>query len=347
MPYTYNPFVGDLDYYKKPGVLSGTITDHGYLAGLLDDDHPQYHNDKRGDDRYYTEIELDAGQLDNRYYTENEVDDLITAVSGEFGDHSKLSNLDYEFSGHTGFQPAGDYVTSTELTTISGDLQTNIDGKSDIDHSHTESDILDLDKYTKAEVDTISGSLQTSINGKADYNHTHDDRYYTETELDAGQLDNRYYTELEIDTISGALQSIQINAIPNLNQSAEGPKCNNINAGETITIMDCVYLESDGEWRRTSANDKTTSAGMLAIALESKTDGQPMNVALPGCFIRNDSWTWTIGGNNSGIIYLSCTSGTLTQVTVSGTDNVVRIVGHATHANRMFFNPEQTIVVHS
>lgn len=30
-------------------------------------------------------------------------------------------------------------------------------------------------------------------------NHNHDQRYYTETELDAGQLDNRYYTEAEID----------------------------------------------------------------------------------------------------------------------------------------------------
>lgn len=29
--------------------------------------------------------------------------------------------------------------------------------------------------------------------------HKHDDRYYTETELDAGQLDNRYYTETELD----------------------------------------------------------------------------------------------------------------------------------------------------
>ena len=30
---------------------------------------------------YYTETELDAGQLDNRYYTESEIDALITAVS--------------------------------------------------------------------------------------------------------------------------------------------------------------------------------------------------------------------------------------------------------------------------
>ena len=28
------------------------ITDHGALTGLSDDDHPQYHNDARGDARY-------------------------------------------------------------------------------------------------------------------------------------------------------------------------------------------------------------------------------------------------------------------------------------------------------
>ena len=49
--------------------------DHGAdLLGLSDDDHTQYHNDARGDARYYTEAELDAGQLDNRYYTETELD---------------------------------------------------------------------------------------------------------------------------------------------------------------------------------------------------------------------------------------------------------------------------------
>lgn len=51
--------------------------DHGSISGLADDDHTQYHNDARGDARYYTETELDAGQLDNRYYTETEVDALL------------------------------------------------------------------------------------------------------------------------------------------------------------------------------------------------------------------------------------------------------------------------------
>jgi hypothetical protein len=37
-------------------------------------------------------------------------------------DHSDLSNLDYASAGHTGFQPAGDYITETTMTTISGDI---------------------------------------------------------------------------------------------------------------------------------------------------------------------------------------------------------------------------------
>lgn len=56
------------------GNFSGNVTDHGALTGLLDDDHPQYHNNARGDARYYTQALLNAGQLDTRYYTETELD---------------------------------------------------------------------------------------------------------------------------------------------------------------------------------------------------------------------------------------------------------------------------------
>ncbi len=38
----------------------GGATDHGDLDGLADDDHAQYHNDTRGDARYYTKSQSDA-----------------------------------------------------------------------------------------------------------------------------------------------------------------------------------------------------------------------------------------------------------------------------------------------
>ena len=34
--------------------------DHGLTLGLDDDDHPQYHNDTRGDARYYTRAQVDT-----------------------------------------------------------------------------------------------------------------------------------------------------------------------------------------------------------------------------------------------------------------------------------------------
>ena len=59
-----------MPFYDAPTAVAGI--DHGALSGLGDDDHTQYHTDARGDARYYTETELDAGQLDNRYFTEAE-----------------------------------------------------------------------------------------------------------------------------------------------------------------------------------------------------------------------------------------------------------------------------------
>ena len=42
------------------GSAAVSVSTHGSLSSLLDDDHPQYHNDTRGDLRYYTQTQLDA-----------------------------------------------------------------------------------------------------------------------------------------------------------------------------------------------------------------------------------------------------------------------------------------------
>jgi len=76
-------------------------------------------------------------------------------------------------AGNVNF-PSGAFVNGSSivsdslLATTSGTLQSQIDGKSDIGHTHTESNITNLDKYTQVEVDTISGTLQTNIDAKPD-----------------------------------------------------------------------------------------------------------------------------------------------------------------------------------
>ncbi|MCK4609428.1 MAG: hypothetical protein KAT71_08095 [Gammaproteobacteria bacterium] len=134
-----------------------------------------------------------------------------------------------------------------------------------------------------------------------------------------------------------------VSATPSTDLASTGDTTVGHNAGETVAIMQSVYLKSDGEWWLTDANAVATADGMLAIALEAGTDTNPLKVALPNSFIRDDSWAWTVGGR----IYLSGTAGALTQTAPNATNDVVRIVGHATHADRMYFNPEQTIVIHA
>lgn len=46
-------------YVFAPNTGGGS-SDHGTLTGLADDDHSQYHNDTRGDARYYTQSAADA-----------------------------------------------------------------------------------------------------------------------------------------------------------------------------------------------------------------------------------------------------------------------------------------------
>ncbi len=98
-------------------VLTSLITDHGELTGLGDDDHPQYHNDVRGDARYYTETELDAGQLDNRYYTEAEVITISGGLQTQIDGKDNYASWSFAVDGVT-----KDAITSGDvLDFIGGD----------------------------------------------------------------------------------------------------------------------------------------------------------------------------------------------------------------------------------
>lgn len=52
---------------------------HGNLSDLNLDHHTQYLNNSRGDSRYYTQTQLNAGQLNSLYYTEAEINALLAA----------------------------------------------------------------------------------------------------------------------------------------------------------------------------------------------------------------------------------------------------------------------------
>ena len=136
------------------------------------------------------------------------------------------------------------------------------------------------------------------------------------------------------------VQELRTDASPDTDLTATGPTTNSINAGATISQSDLCYLASDGEWAKADADAASTASGMLAIALAAGTDGNAMLVALPGSFVRDDSWNWTIGAD----LYVSTTPGGITETAPSGSADIVRVVGYAVTADIVYFQPSGAFV---
>lgn len=84
---------------------------------------------------------------------------MVGPYSGATGlsDHSKLSNLHYDYSGHTGF------ASSSDLLTVSSTLQTDIDNKAGtlLELADTP-DVYDEDRYLRS---TASGTEWATVSG--------------------------------------------------------------------------------------------------------------------------------------------------------------------------------------
>lgn len=132
---------------------------------------------------------------------------------------------------------------------------------------------------------------------------------------------------------TGISTDMTVTASPGSDHTATGIKIT-LTADENLVFGDVGYIKSNGNVGKADADAIATSSA-LVMALGT------INSAASGTFlllglVRDDSWAWTVGG----LVYLSVTAGTLTQTAPSATDDVVQIVGVATHADRMFFYPQ-------
>lgn len=132
--------------------------------------------------------------------------------------------------------------------------------------------------------------------------------------------------------------SVELTPSPSANVTESGMIAS-LTAGEDLVFGEVVYFKSDGKMGKTDADAEATSYAQ-AMALATIANDAAGKFLLMG-FVRNDSWNWTVGAP----IYLSTTAGALTQTPPSGTDDVVHIVGVATHADRMLFRPNSVLAV--
>ena len=130
-----------------------------------------------------------------------------------------------------------------------------------------------------------------------------------------------------------AVGTVGLTAAPSADVTSSGI-ITALTAGENLVFGEVCYIASTGKALKADADAIATSSAIV-MALATIAADASGNFILHG-IARNDAWAWTVGG----LIYLSTTAGALTQTAPSGTDDVVQILGVATHADRMYFNPQ-------
>jgi hypothetical protein len=234
--------------------------------------------------------------------------DPIIAKGGDIASASPTvipdGNLYYDVTGTTGF--AAFTVTAGRHFIL------QFDGALTMTHHAT-----NLDLPGEASITTAAGDVAE----------------FMATGTNTAQCVN--YTRADGSAVTGKL-----NGYPVTDHTANGPQTNTFASGYSSTIMDLVYLGSGGKWLEADADATGTSINLLGIALEAKTDTQAMNVALPGSFVKDESWGWTIGVP----LYISNTLGGIVEAKPTGSGDVVRTVGYAVHADMIYFNPSSDYV---
>ena len=110
----------------------------------------------------------------------------------------------------------------------------------------------------------------------------------------------------------------------------------NWSVSETVTAGTLYAVKTNGGWTAADADSEQKSTYMLAIALGSNATA---GMLLQGFFYKS-SHGFIIGAP----LYVSNTLGSFSNSRPTGTGDYVRIIGYATSANYIYFDPDKTWV---
>jgi hypothetical protein len=147
-------------------------------------------------------------------------------------------------------------------------------------------------------------------------------------------------TDSVLSADTQTVNDVIVTAAPSTDHSATGLKTT-FTANENQAFGDVVYINTDGEAQLADA-DAIATGKVVAMAVATIAADASGSYLLQG-IARDDTWNWTVGGH----VYLSTTGtsgNTLTQTAPSGEDDCVVVIGVATHADRIYFNPSMLVV---
>ncbi|MCX6702767.1 MAG: hypothetical protein NTW60_02780 [Candidatus Wolfebacteria bacterium] len=114
--------------------------------------------------------------------------------------------------------------------------------------------------------------------------------------------------------------------------------------GESLVPGDLLCFKSDGKVWKADADVHLPEKlyPVMGLALETAESGSHL-VLLHGIYSNAGRYAFATVG---GFVYLSTGAGIETQIQPSDTDNVIQVVGIATHADRIYFNPSKDYLTH-
>jgi hypothetical protein len=207
----------------------------------------------------------------------------------------------------------------------------------------------------------LTSAIQTQLNGKAATlsGTINEIAYFSSASAIASLAIATYPSLTELSYVKGVTSAIQTQLgtkaptasptftgttvqsgnidldLPASDHTATGNTTNAIQSGATVAAFELVFLGSGGKWLLVDSDAVATCKGLIGIALEAKNDTQAMSVALPGSFVRDDTWAWTVGAT----LYAGETPGTMQEAIPTGADAIIKVVGFAVTADIVFFNP--------
>lgn len=296
----------------KPSAQSA-ITSHSDLFDLNVDDHTQYHNDTRGDARYYTQVQLNAGQLDNRYYTETEVNSLLSGKSDVGHTHTSSQITDFAEASQ---DSVGNILTDTNTidfnyNDVSNTITANIkrQNSSTIDFSDTASG--------------ISASLNTTLKSNYDLAYTHISRVdnphsVTKAQVGLGNADNTSDLSKPISTSTQTALNLKANNSVAINAGTGLTGGGDLTADRTLNLANTAVTPGtygattlaqftvDQQGRITSASNgpalvlgdqfeqflddtaASTTSNTFQVAASFRTTSKPAGLYRIGLW-----WVWT------------------------------------------------------
>lgn len=291
-----NAIISDLQEEIDADVLVETNRAKNAEAALQSAINGKANSSHNHDDRYYTETEINN--------TLANFESAINEAFGELEDAYEAADIALQ-TAIDGKSPLGHshddrYFTETEVTN-------RLAEKSDVGHDHA-----DL-YYDKDEMNTRFTNMGNAFNGmanslanKADKVHTHDDRYYTETEIDGKVEDIVDSIDTEVARAKAAESTLQANIDKKANTGHTHDdryftetEINNKLAGYSAT----GHNHDDRYYTETEIDAKVTTLQSNIDGKANKSHGNhvpTVETANNARFLRNDNTWQTITPSNIG-----------------------------------------------